>query len=394
MTAPLGITKNNSTKRLRAEKSLKEACKMIEISQNQAPIVEVGSQYLPSNSSQFGSVLQDIATQWPQGAVIVFRGFARNWSFVEPSIDYLKTSTNQKKHYVASPLPNSQTVPLTSNNGMLTTTKMKIADFLAAQKLGSAYLLSEELPFKNLDDTKNLNEVVSWLRDYLTKNYVDEIDSSKWTHQFFITKGQLETELHYDNYYNMFTCIHGSRVWYLAPPIVTSQIMNLNSNYSQWNPAKREMQKGVKDSRISKLMNKYEFLQVELLPGDVLFVPPTWAHLVQAKPDKGTGLSVAMNTFFLEQDTVGKLEKLRKVFQDDIGFKVTTGSDLEWTNPDNRRFFEWLYNDHKNSIDSFRPRNHPFFTIGWTQNPHQDTRYTSFRQDSMEDISNDLKRSF
>lgn len=112
--------------------------------------------------------------------------------------------------------------------------------------------------------------------------------------QFFLAKGYAFTDLHYDSYDNFYVAVSGTRRWTLACP-----------NASRWlvTPGGGKLKSA---STIVPHQNKfppgspaqvYPFAVVDLHPGDIIFVPNCWWHLVESI-EGDDGFSCAFNYFF------------------------------------------------------------------------------------------------
>ena len=137
-------------------------------------------------------------------------------------------------------------------------------------------------------------EILEWYADVLRARQKGE-SPIKYDHQqFFLAKGYAHTDLHYDSYDNFYVAVSGTRRWTLASPnasrwLIDSAGGKLKSGSSAA-PHNRSFPRG-SPAQI------YPFAFVELYPGDVLFVPNCWWHLVESIPGAG-GYSCAFNFFF------------------------------------------------------------------------------------------------
>lgn len=99
------------------------------------------------------------------------------------------------------------------------------------------------------------------------------------------------TNLHYDTDWNTYLCVLGKRCWTIAHPDQSPLIgaANGGASYSLLRPTK-----GIEGFKNHRLAHLIKFCRVELYPGDVLLVPPTWWHVVEGLTD---GFSCGINWF-------------------------------------------------------------------------------------------------
>ena len=90
------------------------------------------------------------------------------------------------------------------------------------------------------------------------------------------------TNLHYDTDWNTYLCVLGKRCWTIAHPDHSALIgaANGGASYSLLRPTK-----GISGLNSHRLAHLIKFVRVELNPGDVLLVPPTWWHVVEGLTD-------------------------------------------------------------------------------------------------------------
>jgi hypothetical protein len=100
------------------------------------------------------------------------------------------------------------------------------------------------------------------------------------------------TNLHYDTDWNMYLCALGHRRWTLAHPAQARVLGSANgsANYSDSIPIR-----GLNALGGNRLAELVKFLSVDLEASDLLFVPPTWWHVVEAC---SSDLSCGVNWFF------------------------------------------------------------------------------------------------
>ena len=114
----------------------------------------------------------------------------------------------------------------------------------------------------------------------------------------FFNSGYSFTNLHFDSDWNTYLCAVGQRRWTLAHPGQARILAHApQAAYSTLRPAQAAL-----SGRLNRLVT---FKQVLLNPGDVLFVPPTWWHVVEGCVDQEPGTwSCGINWFFTIQEAL------------------------------------------------------------------------------------------
>ena len=102
------------------------------------------------------------------------------------------------------------------------------------------------------------------------------------------------TDLHYDSYYNLYFCAVGSRKWTLAPPEASHWLQAAPGRYCN----RSDIVPHLGIFKGNPWMGDFPFIEIELDPGDVLFVPSFWWHLVQNIPSRETDVTIAFNFLF------------------------------------------------------------------------------------------------
>ena len=148
-------------------------------------------------------------------------------------------------------------------------------------------------------------DLVDWYAKFFGRAYDHQ--------QFFLTKGYAYTDLHYDSYDNFYVAVAGIRRWTLAPPSMSRWLVEaaggaLKSG-SQAIPHKSEWG----EHPIAQL---FPFAYVDLAPGDILYVPATYWHLVESVPGDN-GFSCAFNYFFSKDAdlVIGQVSEMFKVLE-------------------------------------------------------------------------------
>ena len=108
----------------------------------------------------------------------------------------------------------------------------------------------------------------------------------------FFNSSRSYTNLHYDTDWNMYLCALGRRRWYIAHPEHAKLLAanNGSANYSKLQPSK-----GITGMESVRLAHLVKFATVNLETSDLLFVPPTWWHVVESPFH---GFSCGINWFF------------------------------------------------------------------------------------------------
>jgi hypothetical protein len=128
------------------------------------------------------------------------------------------------------------------------------------------------------------------LVDFYSKHFGASYDHQ----QFFLTKGYAYTDLHYDSYDNFYVAVCGKRRWTLAPPSLSRWLVEASGGSLKSGSQAIPHRGFYGEHPVCQL---FPYSCVELEPGDVLFVPATWWHLVESIPG-ADGFSCAFNYFF------------------------------------------------------------------------------------------------
>ena len=117
----------------------------------------------------------------------------------------------------------------------------------------------------------------------------------KYDHQqFFLAKGYAFTDLHYDSYDNFYVAVSGTRRWTLACPNASRWLIDSAAGKLKSGSVCVPHQDSFPQGSPAQI---YPFAYVDLQPGDMLYVPACWWHLVESKPGDD-GFSSAFNFFF------------------------------------------------------------------------------------------------
>ena len=127
--------------------------------------------------------------------------------------------------------------------------------------------------------------------------WFNELFGSRYDHQqFFISKDNVFTDMHYDSYHNFYICVSGVRRWTLAPP-EASRWLQTNGVYSNASDIAPHLDQYGK----FPMLRSFNFVTIDLRPGDLLYVPSFWWHQVESLPCKVSGYTIAFNYFFSER---------------------------------------------------------------------------------------------
>ena len=137
-------------------------------------------------------------------------------------------------------------------------------------------------------------DLLEWYAKLLAKQQSVK-DPIKYDHQqFFLAKGYAFTDLHYDSYDNFYVAVSGTRRWTLACPNASRWLIDSAGGKLKSGSTAIPHQHYFENGSPAQL---YPFAYIDLAPGDVLYVPACWWHLVESKA--GTdGFSSAFNFFF------------------------------------------------------------------------------------------------
>ena len=143
-------------------------------------------------------------------------------------------------------------------------------------------------------DVPSKVDILEWYARILAKQQDQETPIRYDHQQFFLAKGYAFTDLHYDSYDNFYVAVSGQRRWTLACPQASRWLISSTGG---------KLKSGslliphLNDYPAGSPAQLYPFSYVDLCPGDVLFVPDCWWHLVESIPGTGS-FSCAFNFFF------------------------------------------------------------------------------------------------
>ena len=266
-----------------------------------------------------------------EGVPIVFRGYAVDWDCVNRWAvpGYLETAAAREHishpHRVYRQFTSTERGRVHLTDGKEKSKRVSMRTFLSATWPADAqgiYLLGvhDEKHYCPVQTHSKDGGIEPPLRmDLPTK--LDLLDwyshikraqgsdlAGRYDHQqFFMTRGSARTDFHYDSYDNFYVTVSGTRRWTLAAPEATRWLVEPGSG-----PFKSESNV-VPSHRIFPTgapAQLYPYATIDLGPGDVLFVPACWWHIVESFHDTSQSCSVAFNYFF-----AGSPEKTLAVFR-------------------------------------------------------------------------------
>ena len=258
---------------------------------------------------------------------VIFRGYASDWNCVKnwSQLEYLKAAAEEerrdipKRKYRQFTAQTDEAGRLHLTDGKAKAKPVTLEEFLLDAELDKKVLGQYLLGIHSVGNASSLLycpvqvhaedegripplsrdvprsiDLVNWYGMYLA-GLKGANETIPYDHQqFFLARGYAFTDLHYDTYDNFYVAASGTRRWTLACP-----------NASRWliGPAAGKLKSG---SQMIPHQDKfppgspaqiYPFAFVDLKPGDVLFVPSCWWHLVESIPGD-EGYSSAFNFFF------------------------------------------------------------------------------------------------
>jgi hypothetical protein len=156
-------------------------------------------------------------------------------------------------------------------------------------------------------DVPNEVDFLNWYAQILAEEQKTE-NPIKYDHQqFFLAKGYAFTDLHYDSYDNFYVAVSGTRRWTLACPNASRWLIDSAAGKLKSGSVCIPHQDSFPPGSPAQI---YPFAYVDLQPGDMLYVPACWWHLVESKPGDD-GFSSAFNFFFSKpyEEVFGEFQK-------------------------------------------------------------------------------------
>jgi len=248
------------------------------------------------------------------GKPVIFRAYAcqydcvTKWDSVEYLLRLSEIEERDLPHRKYQVFEGDESGRLGLTSGTSQRVKMSLKHFLASDRMDYLLGIHERGSFcpvqRHARDPERASpplqqdipgsiELLTWFGRYF--GYASEIGGQIWDHQqFFASKEYCYTDFHYDSYFNFYFCCVGTRKWTLAPPEASSLFQVHAGTYSN----RSNIVPHLSDYASNPEAERFSYLEVELSPGDVLFVPPFWWHLVQSVPSQCSGLSIAFNYVF------------------------------------------------------------------------------------------------
>ena len=265
---------------------------------------------------------------------VVFRGLASKWDCVkkwakiasiQSAADSEETKLPHRKYrtFIADDALDGR---LHLTDGKSKPRMLSLKQFLSSAVEGS-YLLgiheargnSTYCPVMRHPDDKDVQpplaadvpekvQVVEWFSKHLSSPYDHQ--------QFFLTKGYAFTDLHYDSYDNFYVAVAGTRRWTIAPPELARFLVE-SSGGALKSGSQAVPHKSLWGSHPA--VQLFPFPTIELKPGDVLFLPACFWHLVESVPGD-SGFSCAFNYFFSKDanEVIGQVGKNVKRVEDSV----------------------------------------------------------------------------
>lgn len=165
----------------------------------------------------------------------------------------------------------------------------------------------EEIVAPLTRDVPSEIDFLNWYAQILAEEQKNE-NPIKYDHQqFFLAKGYAFTDLHYDSYDNFYVAVSGTRRWTLACPNASRWLIDSAAGKLKSGSACIPHQDSFPPGSPAQI---YPFAYVDLQPGDMLYVPACWWHLVESKPGDD-GFSSAFNFFFSKpyEEVFGEFQK-------------------------------------------------------------------------------------
>jgi hypothetical protein len=136
--------------------------------------------------------------------------------------------------------------------------------------------------------------LLEWYADLLADKQKSQTPIKYDHQQFFLASGYAYTDLHYDSYDNFYVAVSGIRRWTLACPNASRWLIDSSSGKLKSGSSVVPHQRNFPEGSPAQI---FPFAVVDLMPGDILFVPNCWWHLVESIPGD-EGFSCAFNFFF------------------------------------------------------------------------------------------------
>jgi len=282
-------------------------------------VLEIDTSITRISESEFNSL---VAKKCP----IIFRNYATDWKCVRnwSKDGYLKRSATEEaetcphRKYRQFTAQSAENGRLHLTDGKAKAKSVSIAEFLnhteTKDEFDGLYLLGIHsvanhslayCPVQRHADDKDAVAPLSrdvpsqidfleWYAQLLAEQQATE-NPIKYDHQqFFLAKGYAFTDLHYDSYDNFYVAVSGTRRWTLACPNASRWLIDSAAGKLKSGSVCIPHQDSFPPGSPAQI---YPFAYVDLQPGDMLYVPACWWHLVESKPGVD-GFSSAFNFFF------------------------------------------------------------------------------------------------
>jgi hypothetical protein len=120
----------------------------------------------------------------------------------------------------------------------------------------------------------------------------EEYDLDFWTPMLWLSHPGIVSQSHYDTQHNLFIQLQGVKRFYLFPPAVTGSLHSFPNIHRSYRQSQIPFSSNIssddfmlfpqafnKESSNNSLLSAYEII---LKPGDILYIPPYWSHLIES----------------------------------------------------------------------------------------------------------------
>jgi hypothetical protein len=139
---------------------------------------------------------------------------------------------------------------------------------------------------------KEKNLQISSSNSSLPDDEDEDYDLDFWTPMLWLSHPGIVSQSHYDTQHNLFIQLQGVKRFYLFPPAVTSSLHSFPNIHRSYRQSQIPFSSNIsaddftlfpqafnKESGNTSVLSAYEII---LKPGDILYIPPYWSHLVES----------------------------------------------------------------------------------------------------------------